>query len=777
MDRTINLKQKIGKAVDTWENFHQPSALQLVHVTFQKELQQCNHPSLQDSLKGVMKMMTPTHSFVKGVQEKLAWSDNAVFGMDYLGFHLSLSSHGWIIIGQSESLLFDRRICGLCCSFALIFEGVPTLDDASEEEIAAHHNHEINMQSLCQNAFQITMFCLDEEFDHRALDFLAAAFVFEGKDYCIVQLPYNCPTPDFVQYFTCIPRTDWTGETDDDHDVLLYVLHQKSLTNGFEVRLAVPQDMGNIQDLLRGFKNCIDISPWVERPTKGCMAWLASCRAEVVGVAFVDTSCPTNALNSHFDLRKLMNIDQHQESCRAVLTMFFLNSLFANRQRLFLREIMRQMTKTVLFLPVFQGQNVSNMLEDMVLVPGRWHSSMSPPCTWTQGPLQSSPNMHSSFRGSIQQHATNTTTGKYVGFDCALFAMTHRLLSRKRNLVNSRIVVVGASQSAAACLNKLITCTNLKFSNITLISPFGLKSFCDSDKALLDVELGPTNAFQKLGIDSLVKIVTDTVIDFDKRAKCIQLMSGKKLQYDYLILTVGLQDQTRAKLQVDSNKGVIDFNEVSIIMNENTSNVFKLDLPIVIYGLSLQTFCSIYLLLSKGVPGSSLVVVYPEFEPLDSFAERCFQDGFIVAALMKEIRAAGVIERSGFKLLEVIPGEKESFLQAVGLEKIFRASLSSQNESNNNGICIKQPCKLLVTCTQPHVNQNLFRAIRKVQGTWTCKNSKLLQWLHEVKLLMKDFQAIQIQRISRQHNKEADNMANTQFEVMVGAIKFKEPFF
>ncbi|MCO5566806.1 hypothetical protein L7F22_020487 [Adiantum nelumboides] len=67
--------------------------------------------------------------------------------------------------------------------------------------------------------------------------------------------------------------------------------------------------------------------------------------------------------------------------------------------------------------------------------------------------------------------------------------------------------------------------------------------------------------------------------------------------------------------------------------------------------------------------------------------------------------------------------------------------------------------------------------VKQVQGTWACKNSKLLQRLHEVKLLMKDFQAIQIQHISRQHNKEADNMANTQFEVMVGAIKFKEPLF
>ncbi|MCO5612308.1 hypothetical protein L7F22_066573 [Adiantum nelumboides] len=67
--------------------------------------------------------------------------------------------------------------------------------------------------------------------------------------------------------------------------------------------------------------------------------------------------------------------------------------------------------------------------------------------------------------------------------------------------------------------------------------------------------------------------------------------------------------------------------------------------------------------------------------------------------------------------------------------------------------------------------------VRQVQGTWACKNSKLLQWLHEVKLLMKDFEAIQIQHILHQHNKEADNMANSQFEVMVGAIKFKEPLF
>ncbi|MCO5583039.1 hypothetical protein L7F22_036945 [Adiantum nelumboides] len=64
-------------------------------------------------------------------------------------------------------------------------------------------------------------------------------------------------------------------------------------------------------------------------------------------------------------------------------------------------------------------------------------------------------------------------------------------------------------------------------------------------------------------------------------------------------------------------------------------------------------------------------------------------------------------------------------------------------------------------------------------GLEECKSMGIrrLMWLHEVKLLMKNFEAIQIQHISRQYNKEADNMANTQFEVMVGAIKFKESLF
>ncbi|MCO5551805.1 hypothetical protein L7F22_005307 [Adiantum nelumboides] len=40
------------------------------------------------------------------------------------------------------------------------------------------------------------------------------------------------------------------------------------------------------------------------------------------------------------------------------------------------------------------------------------------------------------------------------------------------------------------------------------------------------------------------------------------------------------------------------------------------------------------------------------------------------------------------------------------------------------------------------VKGDALLTVRQMEGTWACKNSKFLQWLQEVKLLMKDFEAI-----------------------------------
>ncbi|MCO5569634.1 hypothetical protein L7F22_023350 [Adiantum nelumboides] len=122
----------------------------------------------------------------------------------------------------------------------------------------------------------------------------------------------------------------------------------------------------------------------------------------------------------------------------------------------------------------------------------------------------------------------------------------------------------------------------------------------------------------------------------------------------------------------------------------------------------------------------------------------------------------------------VIPNEEK--------KEVFKKGIQFHLAHSNNEVEYATLKAGLEECKSMGIRRLMVKGdalliVKQVQGTRACKNSKLLQWLHEVKLLMKDFKAIQIQHISCQHNKEADNMANTQFEVMVGAIKFREPLF
>ncbi|MCO5602872.1 hypothetical protein L7F22_057011 [Adiantum nelumboides] len=155
--------------------------------------------------------------------------------------------------------------------------------------------------------------------------------------------------------------------------------------------------------------------------------------------------------------------------------------------------------------------------------------------------------------------------------------------------------------------------------------------------------------------------------------------------------------------------------------------------------------------------------------PLQQLANQELEDAYTLlfdgAYHRQRNKAAG-----GFVILNE---EKKEFLKKGIQLHLAHSNNEAEYATFKDGLeeCKSMGIKRLM------VKGDALLIVRHVQGTWACKNSKLLQWLHEVKLLTKDFKAIQIQHISRQHKKEVDNMANSQFEVMVGAIKFKEPLF
>ena len=55
------------------------------------------------------------------------------------------------------------------------------------------------------NAFAIQLFCIEEKYDSRSLDFLPKAFeAFPDKDFCIITLPPNVPEFALIQNFLVV---------------------------------------------------------------------------------------------------------------------------------------------------------------------------------------------------------------------------------------------------------------------------------------------------------------------------------------------------------------------------------------------------------------------------------------------------------------------------------------------------------------------------------------------------------------------------------------------
>jgi hypothetical protein len=252
---------------------------------------------------------------------------------------------------------------------------------------------------------------------------------------------------------------------------------------------------------------------------------------------------------------------------------------------------------------------------------------------------------------------------------------------------------------------------------------------------LIDVEQGPPESFHKSGIDCLVNVVVGTVVSFDRKEKIIHLANGENVRYDYLVLTTGLQDQTRSKLKIDRGRGVLTMDELLLMIEEKSIHVnsTETESPIVIYGLSLKTFSTIQILISNGIPGHRLVLVYPELEPLESAAEKCFGDKDVSTIVVAGLIQAGIIIRSGLRLVGVNSGEPKGVLESIYLEDTQehhsgevlqdqdRISYCLQGGNANRGTGSKgksicQPCMLLVTCTTGHLDEDILQTTRKVKS-------------------------------------------------------------
>ncbi|XP_076970921.1 cilia- and flagella-associated protein 61 isoform X8 [Tamandua tetradactyla] len=95
-------------------------------------------------------------------------------------------------------------------------------------------------------AFCIQLFCIDEKYEARSLDFMNFVFsLFPDKSFCIISLPHLTPEFVLIQNFVkAIPFNNCTLEQD------LYVFHRAGLLKSINIRLATDLDTPGVENLV-----------------------------------------------------------------------------------------------------------------------------------------------------------------------------------------------------------------------------------------------------------------------------------------------------------------------------------------------------------------------------------------------------------------------------------------------------------------------------------------------------------------------------------------------
>ncbi|KAJ3052486.1 hypothetical protein HK097_006189 [Rhizophlyctis rosea] len=229
--------------------------------------------------------------------------------------------------------------------------------------------------------------------------------------------------------------------------------------------------------------------------------------------------------------------------------------------------------------------------------------------------------------------------------------LTTPLLYEPKIVVNTRIVVVGGSDTGISFLEKLVYNSHLHFSNLTLISTAGIpKKYDDSPLASRRCYTGLE--LQQLGLDTSIQIIRSSTTEFDRVLKRVRLSSGAFVAYDYLILTPGMQFNPDALMDgLGSVGGVFAVNpgvedELGKAVDGAVGD-FE-EGRTVVYGRNLQAFAAIQFLLQKGLPPNRVIHVIP---PITA-ASTCFNDLKVDEIVSKTIEDLGITTHRDSKLVD-----------------------------------------------------------------------------------------------------------------------------
>lgn len=397
---------------------------------------------------------------------------------------------------------------------------------------------------------------------------------------------------------------------------------------------------------------------------------------------------------SHFHVQDQILMAEHDRKGHSRLIYSVINPIFEKSTQFMLKEVLRLSGKTCLYFEIKEQTVIPTIFYQFVHIRARRFPHFLDR-KWDHERYDAKKSADAALDEDGEDPAM-IDGGDRDPLDeeeppFALCFVTKRLLSEPKIIKNSRIVVVGASDTGISFIEALLSIGYLNFTNITLVAPGGLPHHHIPDKKtnLKSYSTSYTSEeHKKLMLESRVRVLDSRMVDIDRSDKNIILNDGNVVPYDNLVLAMGIQDKTLDSLNytsygVDKSEGVVGvqrargvlsiddpylyryLGEGSSLMNQLTDR--RRQTRCVVYGRSLHATCLIQGLITRGVRPCNILLAIPRInchvnEAEDTSVEQdipviypdAYDDSEIQEKIEKMLEDKGVQIVREAKLIEII---------------------------------------------------------------------------------------------------------------------------
>lgn len=466
-----------------------------------------------------------------------------------------------------KKMLVDNAIQGVTDTTKKLSDDVRLFIESRSKEVERLQNLH-SEETARANAFAITVFCIEEEFISRAEDMLKVAFEeHPALDYCLMMMSCNTAPTGLTRLLTHISVKDGIS-----FDQSLFIMHRDALLalehfkivrynktlmpslDSFLMPVNSVEKAGMIkfaQSALR--ENDVDLK---DSPSEICL--IAVIGSIVVGIINLSRKITTNEdinwLRANYDLDENINYERHRSKAQAAIIHWMINPVYTRWSRFMLKEVMRLTFKSLLY---FQS------------------APMYPiPVEILEELIQSQPRRRiEQVEGLKLQPLIQRPTSGALGSNSPTLYLSKRHLSTPKQLILTRIIIVGGSTAAISFVQKLCFSPNFVIPNITLVvdhPPAPLFSstsstggagreeskFSDDYSGCLspgDVDDYTERELFSLGLSHRVTVVKGRLTDIDRANRAIVISDEAVLEYDILVISGHSQDCSTKRFPSTAN--------------------------------------------------------------------------------------------------------------------------------------------------------------------------------------------------------------------------------